>query len=240
MSELQNLTSFHIKTLQITSIIIAIILPLIIFFKPVIIYEPYDEGYSVRYYIFGLTEFTKATIPETHNDKPILSLRGNTFSNMPFLAEVSLPDSITEIRGQAFKNCNNLRKVNLPKNLTYLGGEAFQNDVNLESIELPEGLTEIKGNTFENCTSLKEINIPDNVTRIGGHAFYECINLSKVDISPTSQLKEIGSSAFRHCTSLKEITIPSSTLINERAFKESPTKINKYTGNTINNNKTYK
>lgn len=54
-----------------------------------------------------------------------MGLRGNTFSNMPFLTEVTLPDSITEIRGQAFKNCRSLESVTLPKNLTYLGGEAF-------------------------------------------------------------------------------------------------------------------
>ena len=40
----------------------------------------------------------------------VVGLRGNTFSNMPFLTEVSLPDSITEIRGQAFKNCRSLER----------------------------------------------------------------------------------------------------------------------------------
>jgi len=229
MSELQNLTSPNTAILKIIGTIIAIVVPLVIFYKPIIIYEPYEDGYAVRYYTFGVTEFTSATIPETHNDKPILSLRGNTFSNMPFLTEISLPDTIVEIRGQAFKNCNNLKKVNLPKELKYLGGEAFKNDANLETIVLPEGLEEIKGNTFENCVSLKEINIPDKVTRIGGHAFYECIKLSKVEIKATSQLKEIGSSAFRKCNSLNEITVPTDTIINERAFKESPTKVYKYT-----------
>jgi hypothetical protein len=80
-----------------------------------------DGGYGVRYYAFGLTNFISATIPEEHNGKPVISLRGNTFSNMFFLKEVKLPDTITEIRGQAFKNCISLKSVNIPKNLEYLG-----------------------------------------------------------------------------------------------------------------------
>ena len=223
----------------------------LLFIEPRIIYEELDDGYSMRYYAFGVTNFTSVTIPEEYNGKPVISLRGNAFSNMYFLKTVTLPDSITEIRGQAFKNCFNLESVNIPSNLksiggasfynckkiesvsfpdsvTEFGGEMFKNASSLKEIKLPENISEIRGNSFENCTSLEKVTIPDSVTRIGGHAFYNSSNLRNVSISKDSKLVEIGSSAFRLCPKLTSITIPSETFVNERAFKESPTKVNRY------------
>lgn len=236
------------KNIRVICIIAALILPLIIFMNPRIMYEKVENGYSVRYYTFGLNNFKTATIPDTYKGKKVVSLRGNTFSNMPFLESVSLPDTITEIRGQAFKNDINLANVNIPSNLeylgggafyncssiknivlpdtlTYMGGETFYGASSLESIELSNNLTEIRGNTFENCTSLKTIIIPDNITRIGGHAFYGNTALETVTFTENSKLEEIGSSAFRQCYSLYEITLPKTVYYSERAFKESPTSI---------------
>lgn len=229
-------------------IIIAIALPLLIFIKPRIIYEKMDNGYGVRFYAFGLTNFTSATIPETYKGEKVVSLRGNTFSNMFFLKEINLPDTITEIRGQAFKNllfleeiklpskleylgggafynCKKLKSIEIPDSVTELGGESFYGASSLESVKLSKNITEIRGNTFENCKSLKSITIPDKVTRIGGHAFYANSSLSEVLIGENSQLVEIGSSAFRLCDSLNYIVLPTITSVNSRAFKESPTEI---------------
>lgn len=232
-------------------LLIAVILPIIIFYNPKIIYEKVDGGYAVRYYIWGVSNFKTATIPETYKDENVVSLRGNTFSNMFFLESVELPNSITEIRGQAFKNCYKLSNVNMPKKLEYLGGGAFYNASSITEIELPDTLTElggeafynatslkyiklsnnleeIRGDSFKYCTSLKSITIPDSVTRIGAHAFYGASSLSEVLITENSDLKEIGSSAFRRCSSLRNIIIPNKTYVNERAFKESPTIIKRY------------
>jgi len=238
---------------------LSIILSLIIFIKPMIWYEKVEGGYGVRYYIFGVTNFTSATIPEKHKDENVILLRGNTFSNMPFLKEINLPDTIIEIRGQAFKNNRSLKNIKLPNNLNYLGGGAFYNCTSLESVEIPDSVTyiggeafynakklksiklsnnisEIKGSTFENCISLQSIEIPDNVIRIGGHAFYGNRSLSSVVVSKNSKLKEIGSSAFRMCTNLHEILLPRNVYINERAFKESPTTKKFYNEYTCNEN----
>ena len=243
-----NLIVDNTKNMFLISFCLSIIIPLLIFWNPKILYEKVDNGYAVRFYTFGVTNFTTATIPKTHNGEKIVSMRGNVFSNMYFLKTVTLPDSITEIRGQAFKNDKSLTTINIPKNLEYLGGgafyncsslvsielpnsvtfiggEAFYNAESLESIKLSNKITEIRGNTFENCSSLKNIIIPSSVIRIGGHAFYGCSSLSSVTLYENSRLNEIGSSAFRNCPELYEITVPIGTYINERAFKESPTTI---------------
>lgn len=232
-------------------IVVSVVLGLILFYKPHIMYEKVAGGYAVRFYTYGLSNFDRVTIPETYKGEKVVGLRGNTFSNMFFLKEVSLPDTITFIRGQTFKNCFKLKGVDLPKKLEYLGGGAFYNAKSLERIVLPDSLTylggesfynnsslvevklsnnlqEIRGDTFSGCNSLLSIEIPDSVTRIGGHAFYENYKLNNVVISSNSKLQSIGSSAFRKCYNLYEITIPKYVFINERAFKESPTNVNEY------------
>lgn len=246
MSVKTSLVYDNYKILRAVLCLIATVAPLIIFKDPKIMYEKQGNGYAVRFYTFGLTNYKTATIPEVYNNKNVISLRGNAFSNMPFLEKVTLPDTIVEIRGQAFKNdvkltsvnipkelkylgggsfynCKSIKKIELPDTLTYMGGETFYKASALTNIKLSENLKEIRGDSFEYCTSLKEITIPDKVSRIGGHAFYGASSLEKVELTEDSSLKEIGSSAFRKCNNLHTITIPSDTYVNERAFKESPT-----------------
>ena len=228
MNVKSSLVPDYSKKLKWILMAVAVAGSLLLFSKPRIFYEQADDGYYVRFYTYGVTNMTTAAIPDTYQGEKVVGLRGNTFSNMPFLKEVTLPDSITEIRGQAFKNCKKLERVTLPENLTYLGGEAFYHCSSLEEVKLPAGLTEIRGNTFEECSSLLRIEIPDNVTRIGGHAFYGNTSLEEVVISPDSKLQQIGSSAFRCCDSLREITLPRDVSVNERAFKETPVRIDYY------------
>lgn len=251
MYEKNGLVDDNSKGILLIGLLIAVVIPLISFATPKIFYEKTDGGYAVRYYAYGITNFKSVTIPAEHNGEKVVSLRGNTFSNMFLLESVSLSDTIVEIRGQAFKNCFKLNEISLPSNLEYLGGGAFYNAKSLRSIELPdsltylggesfygasslysvklsENITEIRGDSFEYCTGLVSIKIPDGVTRIGGHAFYGDYNLSEVIISENSKLIEIGSSAFRECSRLYSITIPYGTYVNERAFKDSPTRVNLY------------
>lgn len=194
------------QIIRICMFIVVIIAPCIIFRVPRMIYEAQDEGYVVRFYTLGLfKKDEELIIPSEYKGKPVIGIRGDVFANVKTIKKVVLPETIREIRGGAFNNA-----------------------ANLEEINLPEAITEIKGDTFRDCSSLKKIIIPDNVTRIGGHAFFNDVSLEKVVISENSQLGEIGSSAFRNCDSLKEITIPEGTIVNERAFKESPTVVKRY------------
>lgn len=254
------------RKIFITSICLAVVLPMIIFFEPKILYEKMENGYGVRFYAFGLTNFTSATIPDTHKGEPIVSLRGNAFSNMFLLKQVTLPNSITEIRGQAFKNnislkqvdlpdkleslgggafynCISLSSIEIPDTVTHIGGEAFYNAARLESISLPSKLEEIRGSTFENCSSLKSVIIPDTVTRIGGHAFHGCSSLAKVEFTENSKLEEIGSSAFRDCYYLRTVMLPKNTYVNQRAFKGTSAQILRFgminPDNYINNSSIY-
>lgn len=81
---------------------------------------------------------------------------------------------------------------------------------------------------FKNCRSLERVTLPEHLTYLGGEAFYHCSSLEEVVISPDSKLQQIGSSAFRCCDSLREITLPRGVSVNERAFKETPVRIDYY------------
>lgn len=155
-------------------------------------------------------------------------LGAGAFSCCSSLKEITIPDGVTEINGQTFEYCTSLKRVNMHDNIISIHGETFVGDILLDNVVLPSKITEIKGSTFEGCSSLSSIIIPEGVTRIGGHAFYGCRKLQSVTIPST--LKEIGSSAFRQCRSLKEISVPKGTTIDERSFKESPTRVKYFQG----------
>lgn len=153
-------------------------------------------------------------------------LGASAFSNCSSLVEITIPKNVIEINGQTFEYCTSLKTVNLHDDIISIHGEVFIGDSSLVNITLPSKITEVRGSTFEGCSSLRSIVIPEGVTRIGGHAFYGCTSLSYVSIPST--INEIGSSAFRQCNSLYNVKVPYGAVINERAFKESPTSIQRY------------
>ena len=214
-------------------LVVCFMLPIFMFREAHMIYERQDEDYVIRYYTLSVfDQEDKIVIPSTYKGRKVVGIRGDVFKNIYGLYEVELPETLEEIRGGAFKNCYNLEVINIPKSVKRIGGEAFYNCYSLKKIELPEGLDEIHGSTFEECSSLESVNIPDSVTRIGGHAFRSCRSLKEVKLTEKSQLREIGSSAFRECYELDEITLPLGVICNERAFKDSPTIINYFPGDT--------
>ncbi len=206
------------KVLRFGTILIAIVIPLLIFSEPRMIFEKNGDDYVLRFYTLGaFKNDKKLEIPGEYKDGEVVGIRGDVFKGVWTIEEIVIPDTVQEIRGGAFMNMSNLEHINIP-----------------------DGVPEIKGNTFENCTSLKEIEIPDSVVRIGGSAFRENDSLEKVTISKDSKLKEIGSSAFRGCDSLDEIYLPADVKIDSRSFKESPTVVRKYSDSDYDVENSYK
>ena len=150
-------------------------------------------------------------------------LGASAFAYCSSLVEITIPSKVIEINGQTFEYCTSLERIRLHDNIISIHGETFRGCRKLNNVVLPSKITEIRGDTFYDCQSLTSIIIPEGVTRIGGHAFWQCVKLSNVVIPST--VNEIGSSAFRNCYELRTIRIPRNALVNERAFKNSPTTI---------------
>ena len=165
----------------------------------------------------GCTSLKSIELPDS-----LKELNGEAFMNCSSLESVVIPEGVTEIRGSSFEGCKSLESVTLHDGIIDIHANAFMNCKALKDIELPSKITEIHAYTFEGCESLIGIDIPSGVTRIAAHAFYGCKSLSTVNVPDT--LKEIGSSAFRECDSLIHIYLPEGVSINEKAFKDSPTK----------------
>lgn len=204
-----------------------------------------EDGYCLTDLRPGIFE-EEIEIPETYKGKPVVAIAAGAFEENNILKEIVIPDSVVRIGGRAFQKCKNLKEITIPEGVTEIRGNTFDGCKNLEKvtlhdgivdihafafrdckalkeIDLPESITEIHESTFQGCSKLKSVEIPDGVTRIAAHAFQKCANLKKVALPDT--LMEIGSSAFRDCDDLENIEIPEHTQINERAFKDSPTKI---------------
>ena len=243
------------RLIGIVAILMAIILPLIIFINPIIFYKEVDRGYMVKSYAFGLTNFETITIPNSHKNKPVVAIYGSAFNNMPFLKKATLPDSVTYLE-QTFYNCKNLEEIKLPSELTKIGFLFCYNCNSLKSIDIPNSVTSIDSSAFENATNLKEVKLSSNIETLGGFincksltsidipdsleeidkkTFSGAENLTTVNISKNSKLYEIQRRAFSDCPSLKEITLPADTDVYPDAFKNSPTIIKYYESNNNNN-----
>lgn len=157
----------------------------------------------------------------------LVKLDGEAFQNCKKLQAIVIPNGVTEIRGNTFDGCSELETVTLHEGITDIHAYAFYDCSSLVAIELPSQIKEIHEYTFEECDSLEIVNIPRGVTRIAAHAFCGCDSL--YDVYFPDSIEEIGSSAFRECESLMEVFLPEGVSINERAFKDSPTKLYKKT-----------
>ena len=91
-----------------------------------------------------------------------------------------------------------------------------------------EPVTQIRGNVFENVAWIQSVRLPAGLKVIRAHAFMGCRSLEEVVFPKT--MREIGSSAFRRCPSLRSVTLPRGCSVNQKAFKESPTKISYFSG----------
>jgi len=149
--------------------------------------------------------------------------------------------TVTAIGDDAFNNKSYLAEASIPDTVTYIGSYAFGNTA-LTSIAIPNSVTEITGNPFAGCDELSEITvapdhpafslvdgvlfdkrsgtllyhpscsdaqfytIPDGTTAIAKGAFDFCKNLLHIDIPDSVQ--SIGQMAFYRCFSLQDIAIP--------------------------------
>lgn len=223
-TEIAKLRIVGKRPLKAIAILASFLVPLIFFINPHYIYEDFEDGYSLRFYSMGLSNMTSVNVPSTYKGKKVYEIRGDVFSNMFLLKEVTIEEGIVNLRGTNFMNDILLKSVSLPSSINHIGAQAFYNCKSLKYINLEDTqITKVSEKTFYGCTSLEKIEIPEGVIKISARAFFGNTSLSEVKL-PYS-LEEIGSSAFRECDSLRNISIPNNCIVNERAFKNSPTYI---------------
>ncbi len=197
-----------------------------------LIFEEYGNGYSVK--SVGDCNDEYVVIPKTYNNRPILKICDNAFTNNSKLTGVVIPETVKEISHSAFENCENFNKIN------YLGTVDEWAQIYFGSFELMEiptwqvnnlhinnelltdakiiNATKISDFAFWGVSSLKSIEISNTVKFLGVGAFYSNFSLKNVTFAKNSQFTSIGICTF-YGAGLESIEIPSSvTSINEEAF----------------------
>ena len=166
----------------------------------------------------------------------------------------AIPGSVTSIDDYAFCLCK-LANITIPNSVTNIGNGAFDDCRSLTSATIPSSVTAIGSYAFFGCRSLTAVSIGRRVISIGSDAFAQCKSLSAITVDALNpvyssaggvlfnksqttlvtypggkagsytipgSVTSIGELAFSYCTGLTSITIPNSvTNLGIGAFEES-------------------
>lgn len=155
-------------------------------------------------------------IPAEIDGKSVTAINSNAFKGCKNLADITLPESLTEIVTtwsyypyeanifldgtawyEAQKNENPLVIIN---NIVISGQDCSR------AVEIPEGVTQISGGAFQGCTTITSVAIPSSLEKIGDSAFYSCERIT--DIVLPDSVSYIGGYAFCDCKALENVTFP--------------------------------
>lgn len=107
---------------------------------------------------------------------------------------IQLNEGLTSIGDYAFSNIGYLREMELPDSLLTLGKAAFSS-TSLESMTIPSKVTVIPDSLFKECFGLETVILPEGITEIGEYAFYGPQEMTSIQLPST--LKTIGAYAFQ-------------------------------------------
>ena len=161
---------------------------------------------------FGTCADKNIVIPSTWQDKPVVAIAENAFSNPNYiLYQIAIPDTIKTIGESAFKNCAWLQRVVFigQSTLTTIPRYAFGYNGFLESINIPATVTKIDHCAFYNCQKLNNVVLPSVLQYIGDFAFSQCNSLRTITIP--SSVTHIGYGAFSPCDRLEKVIFQDST-----------------------------
>ena len=155
-----------------------------------------------------------------------LSSAHKLYINNSLVADMVVPNSVTNIESYAFYGCSSLASVTIPSTVKKIGQLAFSgcSGLSLFSVDSDnpvyssvDGLLLTKDCKTLVCGVNGDVTIPNCVTSIGNYAFYNCRGLTSVTMS--NGVTTIGYCAFCGCSGLTAATIPDSvTRISSEAF----------------------
>ncbi len=136
----------------------------------------------------------KLTIPAEIDGKPVRKIDSYAFEGIDTLAEVIIPDTVTEIFPGAFCECNYLTKVNIPEGVEIIHEETFRGCQSLLEIIIPSSVREISYYAFNGCQSIAKLQVPKGTEIVAEHAFSDCYNLKEISLPST--LTQLAGTAF--------------------------------------------
>lgn len=135
-------------------------------------------------------------------------LQDNSFSNSPFLKEVSIPGSVQEIGAYAFYECSSLETVRFGVGVKKIGSDAFYGCVLLEELQLPFGVETISECAFFRCRSLTSVSLPGSVAYVEKKAFSSCLSLSSLSFQKDGCKVNLVGPVVSECPRLDTLVLP--------------------------------
>lgn len=177
----------------------------------------YTENSDGSLSITGYTGITpNLAIPSEINGKPVTSLTEMEKNN--FVANVLIPDSITQITGNPFAKFSALKSVTIRENHPqYIvdDGILYSKDKNeiicypagraKDSFAIPGTVKTIGKEAFYGNDALKQLTLPEGLAKIGDNAFFGVDSVKSIRL-PAS-ITYIGSNPFYGMSDLEEIEV---------------------------------
>ena len=117
------------------------------------------------------------TLPST-----LKRIGNRAFQSQDNLAELNLPEGVSEIGSSAFFAIG-ITDVVIPSGVNYIGSYAFSSCKNLETLVIPDNVSQLNYATFSNCTGLKEVTVPGDADYYYSNSlgpFAGCSGIEKV------------------------------------------------------------
>ena len=93
-----------------------------------------------------------------------------SFSNIPAITSVTLPNGLKYIGNYVFNDCPNLATLNLPASLEFIGDNSIRG-LKVSSIVVPENIKVLNYYVLTYCPELTSVELPANLTKINWYAF---------------------------------------------------------------------
>lgn len=119
-----------------------------------------------------------------------------------FVAEVTIPATVTTIGSMAFSGAKNFDKITFTKTgteLSTIGASAFSGCDSLSAVNLTADgwkLRSIGDQAFMNCKGLTSFEMPDSLVEAGVSAFAGCTGLKTVHLSTNEEYTAISDNLF--------------------------------------------
>lgn len=135
------------------------------------------------------------------------------------VADLTIPDSVTEIGVGAFLWCEFALSLRLPGYLRRLESNVLCGS-NVRWLPLPDRLEYLGERSLSGCDCLTALEIPDSVRVISQRAMVSCDGLQTLRLG--AGVRYLGEEAFARCKVLKEVACPKDLeIISACAFQNS-------------------
>lgn len=153
--------------------------------------------------------FDEETSVNIQLNEGLTSIGDYAFSNIGYLREMELPDSLLTLGKAAFSSTS-LESMTISSKVTVIPDSLFKDCLYLETMILPEGITEIGEWAFYD-TQLMSIHLPSTLKTIDAHAFDNSIgNSEKSSIEIPNSVEHIGEYAFANNKYMTSCKLPNS------------------------------